>query len=139
VAGHNGRMDVAPEAAGSESLEALTGRPAVETTSAVFWSREQAMAAKRAPLRIYLGAAPGVGKTFAMLSEAHRRRDRGSDVVVGLVETYGRPKTTELVAGLDVQSSFAIDYRGVTIHEMDTAALIKRHPEAGAPKGGKTS
>jgi two-component system sensor histidine kinase KdpD len=122
-------MDVAPEAAGSESLEALTGRPAVEATSPIFWSREQATAAKRAPLRIYLGAAPGVGKTFAMLSEAHRRKDRGSDVVVGLVETYGRPKTTELVAGLDVQSSLAIDYRGVTIREMDTAALIERHPD----------
>ena len=57
---------------------------------------------RRGELRIYLGAAPGVGKTFAMLGEARRRLDRGTDVVVGLVETHGREKTAELLDGLEI-------------------------------------
>ena len=56
----------------------------------------------RGTLRIYLGAAPGVGKTFAMLGEAHRRASRGTDVVVGLVETHGRQRTAEQLEGLEV-------------------------------------
>nr|WP_235926804.1 DUF4118 domain-containing protein [Actinokineospora pegani] len=76
---------------------------------------------KRGELRIYLGAAPGVGKTFAMLGEAHRRRERGTDVVVGLVEAHGRAKTAELVAGLEVLAR-----RG---GELDLDGLLARRPE----------
>jgi K+-sensing histidine kinase KdpD len=62
--------------------------------------------------RIYLGAAPGVGKTFAMLGEGHRRRNRGTDVVIGFVEAYGRPLTEALINGLEVVPRKAVDYRG---------------------------
>jgi two-component system, OmpR family, sensor histidine kinase KdpD len=113
----------------SESLEALTGRPAVHRTAEIFWTKEAAAAAKRAPVRVYLGAAPGVGKTFAMLGEGHRRLERGSDVVVGLAETYGRPKTIGLLEGLEVIPTKPIEYRGVTLHEMDTERVIARHPD----------
>jgi two-component system, OmpR family, KDP operon response regulator KdpE len=68
---------------GSESVESLIGHEVVEQVADTVWRREDAIARKKAPLRVYLGAAPGVGKTYAMLSEGHRRADRGSDVVVG--------------------------------------------------------
>ncbi|GAA3030795.1 DUF4118 domain-containing protein [Actinokineospora globicatena] len=84
---------------------------------------------KRGELRIYLGAAPGVGKTFAMLGEAHRRRERGTDVVVGLVETHGREKTAQLVAGLDVLPLARVHHRGLDLTEMDIDALLARAPE----------
>ena len=79
--------------------------------------------------RIYLGAAPGVGKTYAMLSEGHRRRGRGADVVVGFVETYGRPLTEELIGGLEVIPRKAVDYRGTRLEEMDLDAVLRRRPE----------
>ena len=66
----------------------------------------------RGRLRIYLGAAPGVGKTYAMLSEAHRRRARGTDVVVGLVETHGREQTAAMLSGLEVVPTRSAEYRG---------------------------
>ncbi|MBW4721935.1 sensor histidine kinase KdpD [Saccharothrix sp. SC076] len=84
---------------------------------------------KRGELRIYLGAAPGVGKTFAMLGEAHRRRERGTDVVVGLVETHGREKTAQLLAGLEEVPRRRLVHRGVEFTEMDVDALIARAPE----------
>jgi two-component system sensor histidine kinase KdpD len=80
-------------------------------------------------LRIYLGAAPGVGKTFAMLGEAHRRRERGTDVVVGLVETHGREKTAERAVGLDVVPRKRILHRGLELEEMDVDAVLARAPE----------
>src|SRR3954453_15152401 len=83
----------------------------------------------RGTLRIYLGAAPGVGKTFAMLGEAHRRVARGTDVVVGLVETHGRPHTAEQLAGLELLPRRESTHRGVTLTELDTAAVLARHPE----------
>ena len=67
---------------------------------------------ERGALRIYLGAAPGVGKTYAMLGEAHRRLARGTDVVVGLVETHGRAKTAALLDGLEVLPRRTVTYRG---------------------------
>jgi two-component system sensor histidine kinase KdpD len=79
-------------------------------------------------LRLYLGMAPGVGKTYRMLEEAHRRQDRGTDVVVGFVETYGRRFTAALLDGLEVVPRARIEHRGVTVEEMDTAAVIARHP-----------
>jgi two-component system sensor histidine kinase KdpD len=79
-------------------------------------------------LRVYLGMAPGVGKTYRMLEEGHRRRERGTDLVVGLVEAHGRPHTTELLTGLEVVPRRRIDYRGVVVEEMDTPSVIERVP-----------
>lgn len=83
----------------------------------------------RGTLRIYLGAAPGVGKTFDLLGEAHRRLSRGTDVVVGLVETHGRPRTAEQIEGLEVLPRKQIAHRGVTLTELDVDAVLRRHPD----------
>jgi two-component system sensor histidine kinase KdpD len=82
----------------------------------------------RGKLRIYLGAAPGVGKTYAMLEEAHRRRDRGTDIVVGYVECHGRARTLELLAGLELIPRATVHYRGSEFEEMDLAAILARRP-----------
>jgi two-component system sensor histidine kinase KdpD len=84
---------------------------------------------KRGELRIYLGAAPGVGKTYAMLGEAHRRLERGTDVVAGVIETHGRAKTAELIAGIDVIPPRYIEYRGTRFPELDVPAIVARHPQ----------
>jgi two-component system sensor histidine kinase KdpD len=84
---------------------------------------------ERGRLRVYLGAAPGVGKTFAMLNEGHRRAQRGTDVVVGFVETHGRAKTEEAIDGLEIVPRRSIDYRGLTVTELDVAAVLARKPE----------
>jgi two-component system, OmpR family, sensor histidine kinase KdpD len=83
----------------------------------------------RGQLRIYLGNAAGVGKTYAMLGEGHRRAERGTDVVVGFVETHGRKHTSELLAGLEVIPRARIPYRGSTFEEMDLDAVLARRPE----------
>ncbi|MET9220028.1 MULTISPECIES: sensor histidine kinase KdpD [unclassified Streptomyces] len=83
----------------------------------------------RGKLRIYLGAAPGVGKTYAMLSEAHRRAERGTDVVVGYVEHHRRPRTEVMLAGLEEIRRKEIDYRGTVFTEMDVDAVLERAPE----------
>ncbi len=82
----------------------------------------------RGTLRIYLGAAPGVGKTFAMLDEARRRAERGSDVVVGFVETHGRLHTAERLSELAVLPRKVVRYRDADFEEMDLAGLLERHP-----------
>lgn len=82
----------------------------------------------RGRLRVYLGMAPGVGKTFRMLEEAHRRVERGTDLVVGFVEAHGRARTAELLGGLEVIPRQQLDYRGVVLDEMDTDAVIARRP-----------
>jgi two-component system, OmpR family, sensor histidine kinase KdpD len=87
------------------------------------------MSGARGTLRIYLGAAPGVGKTFAMLGEGHRRAERGTDVVVGLVETHGRPHTAEAIGNLEVIPRRIINYRGSDFTEMDVDAILARHPK----------
>ncbi len=79
-------------------------------------------------LFVYLGAAPGVGKTFAMLDEAHRRVARGTDVVVGLVETHGRPRTIERLTGLEVLPRRTATYRGTEFYELDVDAVLARKP-----------
>lgn len=84
---------------------------------------------KRGELRIYLGAAPGVGKTYAMLGEAHRRLERGTDLVGAVVETHGRRKTAELVAGIEMIPPRFLDYRGKRFPELDVPAVLARHPE----------
>jgi two-component system sensor histidine kinase KdpD len=83
----------------------------------------------RGTLRVYLGAAPGVGKTYAMLGEGHRRLERGTDVVVGLVETHGRAQTAQLVEGLEVVPRRTLRHRGAAFTEMDVDAVLARHPE----------
>ncbi|MEW5809567.1 MAG: sensor histidine kinase KdpD [Actinomycetota bacterium] len=84
---------------------------------------------KRGELRIYLGAAPGVGKTFAMLGEAHRRLERGTDLVAGVVETHGRKKTAELLEGIEVVPPRYISYRGSQFPELDVPAILARKPQ----------
>ncbi|MEV1283182.1 DUF4118 domain-containing protein [Modestobacter sp. NPDC049651] len=83
----------------------------------------------RGTLRIYLGAAPGVGKTFAALGEARRRAERGQDVVVAVVETHGRPRTAEQLEGLEVLPRAEVTHRGVTLRELDVAGVLARAPE----------
>jgi two-component system sensor histidine kinase KdpD len=83
----------------------------------------------RGELRIYLGAAPGVGKTFAMLNEGWRRHQRGTDVVVGYLETHGRERTAEQVRDLEVLPRVTIEYRGGRLEEMDVDAILARRPE----------
>ncbi len=75
------------DAGGSESVEALVGQVVAEPVRETFWTRQEAESRKKGRLTVYLGAAPGVGKTYAMLSEGQRRKARGTDVVVGFVET----------------------------------------------------
>ncbi len=84
---------------------------------------------KRGELRIYLGAAPGVGKTYSMLGEAHRRLERGTDVVAAVVETHGRRKTAELIEGIEVVPPCYIEYRGTRFPELDVPAVLARHPQ----------
>ncbi|GIH94250.1 sensor histidine kinase [Planobispora siamensis] len=83
----------------------------------------------RGRLRIYLGAAPGVGKTFAMLGEGRRGRERGRDVVVGLVETHGRARTAALLDGMEILPRQDLVHRGESFTEMDTEAVIARRPQ----------
>ena len=84
---------------------------------------------ERARLRIYIGAAPGVGKTYAMLREAHALRSRGMDVVVGFVETYGRADTEAQLPDLEQIPRASVAYRGTTLQEMDVDAILARHPQ----------
>ena len=84
---------------------------------------------KRAQLKIFLGASAGVGKTYAMLTEAHERRAAGVDVVVGLIETHGRRETEALLTGLEVLPRAQREHRGVTLEEFDLDAALKLHPQ----------
>ncbi|MFC3688753.1 DUF4118 domain-containing protein [Aquipuribacter hungaricus] len=84
---------------------------------------------RRGTLRVYLGAAPGVGKTFAMLDEGRRRAARGTDVVVAVVETHGRRHTAELLEGLEVVPRRRLRHRGTDLDEMDLDAVLRRAPE----------
>lgn len=84
---------------------------------------------KRGRLKIFLGYAPGVGKTFMMLGEAVRRKSRGTDVVVGIVETHGRARTAELAAQLEQVPRKKMEYKGTLFDEMDVDAILKRRPE----------
>jgi two-component system sensor histidine kinase KdpD len=83
----------------------------------------------RGQLRIYLGAAAGVGKTFALLSEGHRRVERGTDVVVAFAETHGRPQTAALIDGLEVVPRKRLEYRDAFFEEMDVDAVLARKPQ----------
>ncbi|MGW0822997.1 DUF4118 domain-containing protein [Streptomyces sp. NPDC002845] len=83
----------------------------------------------RGKLRIYLGAAPGVGKTYAMLAEAHRRIERGTDCVVAFVEHHNRPRTEVMLHGLEQLPRKELEYRGTVFAEMDVDAVLARRPQ----------
>src|SRR5689334_10193888 len=82
----------------------------------------------RGRLKIFLGAAPGVGKTYEMLMSGRARKADGVDVVIGVVETHGRPETEALVEGFELIARRRIDYRGQVIDEMDLDAVLARRP-----------
>ncbi|MFB0834603.1 DUF4118 domain-containing protein [Arthrobacter halodurans] len=84
---------------------------------------------KRGRLRVLLGAAPGVGKTYTMLEEGHRLRAEGSDVVVAVVETHDRAATASIAEGLEVLPRTTVSHRGVELTEMDLAAVLARKPD----------
>ena len=118
-----------PDVEGTESVEALAGREVPAPGRETVWTKDDALARKQGHLRIYLGAAPGVGKTYSMLGEGQRRRARGSDVLVAGVQTYGRPKTEEMLRGLEVWPPRETPYRGTMFPELDAAGLLERRPE----------
>ncbi len=84
---------------------------------------------RRGKLKIYLGYAAGVGKTWQMLLEAHRLKDSGIDVVAGLVETHGRKETGALIQGLETVPLLKIPYKSIEMEDLDLAAVLKRRPE----------
>jgi two-component system sensor histidine kinase KdpD len=90
---------------------------------------DQAKREARGKLKIFIGAAPGVGKTFAMLRAAHTRKQEGIDVVVGIVETHQRSETENLLGGIEMLPRLHIDYRGIPFQEMDLDAILKRAPK----------
>ena len=102
-------------------------RPAAEGEVAGSDASDAVEAAGR--FRIYLGAAAGVGKTYAMLNEGHRRQERGADVVVGFVECHGRPLTEALIGELEVVPRKVVEYRGSRLEEMDLDAVLARRPK----------
>src|SRR6185312_7524206 len=108
---------------------ANTGRPEPAPSAAPGADGGSADRPSRGRLRIYLGSAAGVGKTYAMLSEGHRRAERGADVVVGFAEAHGRPQTSALLDGLEVVPRHTLEYRGATFEEMDLDAVLARRPE----------
>ncbi|HEX6965372.1 MAG TPA: universal stress protein [Gemmatimonadaceae bacterium] len=83
----------------------------------------------RGKLKVYIGSAAGVGKTYRMLTEAHAMRARGVDVVVGFIEPHGRAETAALIGDLEVVPRNRIQYRGITLEEMDVDAILRRRPE----------
>jgi two-component system, OmpR family, sensor histidine kinase KdpD len=105
--------------------DALDGRPTPEDMLARIGVDATDV---RGRLRLYLGMAPGVGKTYRMLEEGHRRLARGTDLVVGFVEAHGRPHTLDLLAGLEVVPRRRLEHRGVRLEEMDTDAVLARRP-----------
>lgn len=93
------------------------------------WLQETAPEKKSGVFKLFLGYAPGVGKTYAMLSEAIRRRSRGEDVVIGVVETHGRKATLDLASRLEIVPRRKIDYKGTVFEEMDVDAILARSPQ----------
>jgi two-component system sensor histidine kinase KdpD len=89
----------------------------------------RALPPEPANLKIYLGAAPGVGKTYQMLEDAHLMRKQGIDVVIGFVEPHKRADTEAMIRDLEIIPQRAIPYRSVVLHEMDLAAILARHPQ----------
>ena len=125
MADNNGRRNAgggADQAGPAGSADRV--RPAASRTPGASGSRPG-----RGHLRIYLGSAAGVGKTYAMLGEGHRRAERGADVVVGFAEAHARPQTSALLDGLEVIPRARLEYRGAAFEEMDLDAVLARRPE----------
>lgn len=93
------------------------------------WLEEVAPAKTQGVFKLFLGYAPGVGKTYSMLSEAIRRASRGEDAVIGVIETHGRKAVAELSAKLQTVPRKIISYKGTEFHEMDLDAILARHPQ----------
>src|SRR6266436_1171905 len=102
----------------AQSSRPDNGRPDPDALLAAF-RRETA-----GRMKVFLGAAPGVGKTYAMLQNARRVKEDGIDVVIGLVETHGRAETTALVEGLEQVPRRKVEYHGITLDEMDLDAIL---------------
>jgi len=99
------------------------------TKSPEEWLDKVAPEKGQGTFKLFLGYAPGVGKTYNMLSEALRRHQRGEDIVIGVVEAHGRPKTAELATQLEQVPLQSIEYKGVTFAEMDVDAVLARRPQ----------
>lgn len=97
----------------------------IHSSEIVYQSNSQ----RRGKHKIFIGMAPGVGKTFRMLEEAHQLKEEGIDVVIGLLETHGREETAEKAIGLEVVPTKEIIHNGITLKEMDTDAIIARQPQ----------
>src|ERR1700694_568607 len=97
-------------------------RPSPESLLAKIKKGEQAR------VRVYIGAAPGVGKTYQMLEDAHQLKQQGVEIVVAVVETHGREETAALVGDLERVPMRRIEYRGVTLEEMDVEGVLARRP-----------
>src|ERR1700674_1062204 len=93
------------------------------------WLEQTSPSQRRSVFKLFLGYAPGVGKTYSMLSEGTRRHSRGEDVVIGIVETHGRKAITELAQKLEAVPRRKLEYKGTTFEEMDVDAIIARHPQ----------
>src|SRR5579885_2916467 len=89
---------------------------------------KEAAKAGRGRLKVFLGMAPGVGKTYEMLSQGARRKAEGADVLIGIVETHGRIETEALAKGLEILPRKPIEYKGRTLHEFDIDAALARKP-----------
>ena len=123
-----------PQGADRPSPEELLDRyhlrgTAAEEASADASAPAVAKQPQRGRLRIYLGMAAGVGKTYTMLNEGRRRKARGTDVVIGFVETHQRLLTQQQIGDLETMPRKQVTYRGVTLEEMDTEAILARHPQ----------
>ncbi|MFI5280128.1 MAG: DUF4118 domain-containing protein [Gemmatimonadales bacterium] len=105
----------------------MTGRPDPDALLQKVMAEEARQA--RGKLKLFFGASPGVGKTFAMLEAAQAKRREGVDVVVGVVETHGRAETARLTEGLDVLPRHNLEYKGITLHEFDLDGALKRAPK----------
>lgn len=113
----------------SQPVHPLPEDPAAQSSVASAPDLQAPAEPEAAKLRVYLGAAPGVGKTYRMLEHAHQLREHGVDVVVGLVETHGRAETASLIDGLELIPQREILYRSVTLREMDLDAILARRPQ----------
>ena|ERR1700750_759501 len=93
------------------------------------WLEKVSPSKEKGLLKVFLGYAPGVGKTYSMLSEALRRRERGEDVVIGVVETHGRVPTAELASKLEAVPRRRLEFHGTPFEEMDVDAILARAPQ----------
>jgi two-component system sensor histidine kinase KdpD len=122
---------VAKQSALAGTRTRRTGRPQwpAYAVATVLRQPDEVLGVPRGELRIYLGAAPGVGKTYAMLEEAQRRAERGTDVVIGVVETHRRRHTAALIGDLEVIARRTVSYGGAEFTEMDLDAVLARRPD----------